>query len=200
MNVDLLLVMKRIVKTKLPVLPLRDLVVFPGMIVPLFVGRDKSVKALEASVARGNSILLVAQKDPNNDSPASSELYNIGVVGQILQILKLNDNTLKVLVEGKGRVKVSKYSVEDDHFIASYKDVKDLAFKETPELLALRRSIYEQFENYVQLNSKINPDVLGTISTIQELDKFADVVSSNLMIKVNHKQESLETTNVGKKR
>lgn len=188
--------MKNIFQNILPVLPLRDLVVFPGMIVPLFVGRDRSISALDASSKVGNKLILVAQKDANHDAPKASQLYKVGVVGQILQIIKLNDTTLKVLVEGKQRVKITKYGTEGGYFIGETKDLQDEHPKDPSELSPLSRSIVDQFENYVQLNPKVNPDVLATIQGMDSLTKFADVVSSNLMIKVAHKQEILESTSL----
>ncbi|MFN5382385.1 MAG: endopeptidase La [Alphaproteobacteria bacterium] len=182
-----------------PVLPLRDLVIFPGMIVPLFVGRDKSVKALEEAGNNGNKIVLLSQKDANTDSPKTSELHKIGVVGQVLQVLKLNDSTLKVLIEGKGRVKVTKYLNEDECLRASVKDLKDVLPQDKTELDALRRSIIGSFESYAQLNTKINPDILVTLQGIEDVSNFADIVSSQLMIKVEHKQEILETLSVEKR-
>ncbi len=191
--------MKNLLQNNLPVLPLRDLVVFPGMIVPLFVGRNKSINALEAASQVGNKLLLVAQKDSNNEAPKTSDLYKVGVVGQVLQILKLNETTLKVLVEGKQRVKVIKYATEDEHYIAQVKDLDDVHPKDPSELSAMRRSITDLFENYIQLNAKVNPEILATIQSMESLTKFADVVSSNLMIKVAHKQEILESNSLTKK-
>ena len=191
--------MKSMFQSSYPVLPLRDLVIFPGMIVPLFVGRDKSVKALEEASHSGNKIVLVSQKDANTDSPKTSELHKIGVVGQVLQVLKLNDSTLKVLIEGKGRVKVTKYMNEDECLRANVKDLKDVLSEDQTQIDALRRSIIGSFEAYVQLNTKINPDILVTLQGIDDISNFADIVSSQLMIKVEHKQEILETLSVEKR-
>ncbi len=182
-----------------PVLPLRDLVVFPNMIVPLFVGRDKSIKALEAAVKAGNKILLVAQMDAVTDDPASKELYKVGVVGNILQVLKLQDNTVKVLVEGKQRVKVVKYLEETPFIQAQIKTLADEIEINVQEVAAIKRSIGKLFETYVQLNTKISPDVLNTISNIEEPSKFADAVSAHLFVKVASKQDVLEQVNVQKK-
>lgn len=191
--------MKNIFQSSYPVLPLRDLVVFPGMVVPLFVGRDQSVKALEESAKSGNKILLVAQKEANNDSPEPSDLYKIGVVGQILQILKLNDSTLKVLVEGKQRVKITKYSTEEGFMVAKVKELKDKPESSSGDIVALRRSIMEMFENYVQLNTKLNPEIIQSVAALDTIGKFADSVSSHLMIQVENRQEILETIDVTKK-
>ncbi len=182
-----------------PVLPLRDLVVFPSMIVPLFVGRDKSIKALESAVKAGNKILLVAQMDAVTDDPASKELYKVGVVGNILQVLKLQDNTVKVLVEGKQRVKIVKYLDETPFIQAQIKTLADELDINVQEVSAIKRSIGKLFETYVQLNTKISPDVLTTISNIEEPSKFADAVSAHLFVKVASKQDVLEQINVQKK-
>lgn len=191
--------MKNIFQSSYPVLPLRDLVVFPGMIVPLFVGRDQSIKALEAAAKAGNKILLVAQKEAGNDAPQASDLYKVGVVGQILQILKLNDSTLKVLVEGKQRVKITKYTTEEGYMCSKVKELKDAVTPPDADLLALRRSIMEQFENYVQLNTKINPEVVQAITSLDTIAKFSDAVSSHLMIKVENRQQILEILDPTKK-
>jgi ATP-dependent Lon protease len=182
-----------------PVLPLRDLVVFPGMIVPLFVGREKSIKALEGAVKTGNKILLVAQMDAVTDDPNTKDLYKIGVIGNILQVLKLQDNTVKVLVEGKQRVKIIKYLEETPFIQAQIKPLMDDGEVNAPELPAMRRSTAKLFETYVQLNTKISPDVLNSISTIEDPAKFADAISAHLFVKVASKQEVLEQTNVQKK-
>lgn len=182
-----------------PVLPLRDLVVFPGMIVPLFVGRDKSIQALEKAVKNGNKILLVAQKDPMTDDPVKKDLYPIGVIGNVLQVLKLQDNTVKVLVEGKLRVKVTNFTDEKSYLEAHVKPFLDEKDYDKSEVPALKRSIMKLFENYVQLNTKVSPEVLNTVSGIDTVSKFVDAVSSHLFIKVEDKQALLEETGVIKK-
>ena len=186
-------------KNLLTVLPLRDLVIFPSMIVPLFVGRDRSISALNAAETNGNKILLVAQKESTKDLPKTPDLFRVGVVGQILQVLKLNDTTLKVLVEGKQRVKVLKYLTKKNHFIAEVDYLNDQPITNNDDYSALKRSVITQFETYIQLNSKINPEVLSFISTTDDLNKFTDVISSNLMLKVQHKQSILEITDINLK-
>lgn len=184
----------------LPVLPLRDLVVFPGMIVPLFVGRDKSIKALEdAGLRTGNRLILVAQKEVNLDNPKATDLHKIGVIGVILQVLKLQDGTLKVLIDGGERVKISKFVDEDGFFKAKSSFLPNEIKADESNLLALRRSILQQFEVYSQLNNKVNPDTLNTITSLDDLEKFADIVSAHLFLKLSSKQELLETTEIGKK-
>lgn len=182
-----------------PVLPLRDLVVFPTMIVPLFVGRDKSIKALEASVKAGNKILLVAQVDSANDDPKIKDLHKVGVLGHVLQILKLQDNTVKVLVEGKQRVKIIKTSEDHGYFTSTVKPLLDKGKDELGELEASKRAIIHQFEQYVQLNPKVTPDIIQTISGIDDLSKFTDAVASHIFLKVPEKQKILETTDIHKK-
>ena len=183
---------------KYAVLPLRDIVVFPHMIVPLFVGREKSVKALEHVMQEDKQILLVTQKSPTEDEPNPDDLYNVGVIGNILQLLKLPDGTVKVLVEGGGRVKVTKY-LED----ADYIEADAIAMKKPEivddELEALGRAVISQFEQYVKLNKKIPPEVLVSINQIEEPVKMADTVASHLTLKIEEKQELLELETAGER-
>lgn len=183
-----------------PVLPLRDLVLFPGMIVPLFVGRNKSIKALESAVNNGNKIILLAQKEENTDDPKIQDLYKVGVIGQILQVLKLQDSTIKVLIEGKEKIRVTKFVTDENEYIQAYIKpfIDDMEGKEE-EIQALRRSIIEQFEIYIQLNTKINPEVLVALNSLEDITKFADAISSHLFVKVKEKQEVLETENIVKR-
>ncbi len=139
--------MKKIFIDSYSVLPLRDLVVFPGMIVPLFVGRPKSIKALETAVQQNNKIILIAQKEANNDDPKPGDLYRIGVVSQILQVLKLQDNTIKVLIEGKERVKITRLLSDDDHLQAFVKPFPDKLPSKIEDITALKRTINEMFES-----------------------------------------------------
>lgn len=173
------------------VLPLRDIVVFPHMIVPLFVGREKSVKALERVMQEDKQILLVTQKSPSEDEPSSDDLYEIGTIGNILQLLKLPDGTVKVLVEGGQRYKVSKYMDSGDFIEAEAKPYKAPEVV-NDELEALGRAVISQFEQYVKLNKKIPPEVLVSINQIDELEKMADTVASHLTLKIEEKQELLE--------
>lgn len=181
------------------VLPLRDLVMFPSMIVPLFVGREKSIQALEAAVKNGNKILLVAQIDSGSDNPTSKDLFKVGVIGSILQILKLQDNTVKVLVEGKQRVKITKFDEEDGYISATIKPLIDKGEVDEEDQEAIRRTIVKTFELYVQLNPKISPDVVATISSITDISKFTDALGSHLVLKVKDKQALLELTDYQKK-
>ncbi|NCT40795.1 MAG: endopeptidase La [Alphaproteobacteria bacterium] len=177
--------------TEYAVLPLRDIVVFPHMIVPLFVGREKSVQALEHVMQNDKQILLVTQKSPSEDDPAPQDLYEIGVVGTILQLLKLPDGTVKVLVEGGERVKVSKYKSDKDYLEAVVSVIKDDTSSDE-ELEALSRSVMGHFEQYVKLNKKIPPEVIVSVNQIEEPGKMADTIASHLALKIEQKQELLE--------
>ena len=178
----------------LPVLPLRDTVVFPHMIVPLFVGREKSVKALENVMQESKQILLVTQKESTVDDPTADDLYSIGTVGKILQLLKLPDGTVKVLVEGEKRVKIN-HIIDNLEFVeANCDDIID----QTPvneELEALARAVASQFEQYVKLNKKIPPEVIVSINQIDEPQKLADTIAAHLALKIDQKQELLELSN-----
>ena len=180
--------------TDYAVLPLRDIVVFPHMIVPLFVGREKSVQALEHVMQEDKQILLVTQKSPSEDDPVAEDLYEVGVVGTILQLLKLPDGTVKVLVEGGERVKVSKYKSDKEYLEASVSDIKDTSSNDD-ELEALSRTVMGQFEQYVKLNKKIPPEVIVSVNQIEEPNKMADTIASHLALKIDQKQELLEFAN-----
>ena len=179
-----------------PVLPLRDIVVFPHMIVPLFVGREKSVRALEDVMREDKQILLVTQKDAGLDDPAVEDLYEIGTVATVLQLLKLPDGTVKVLVEGGKRAEISGY-VDNPEFFQAYGSVREDADEDDSELEALARSVVTQFEQYIKLNKKIPPEVLVSVNQIEEPAKLADTVASHLSLKISEKQELLETKLVG---
>lgn len=184
--------------TKYPVLPLRDIVVFPHMIVPLFVGREKSVKALEdVMIGQEKQILLVTQKNPALDDPSTSDLYTIGTIGNILQLLKLPDGTVKVLVEGIRRVRIVQYSEQAEYFEAFAEPLDFVDERSEEELEAVTRSLISQFEQYIKLNRKIPPDVLVTINQIDDPAKLADTVASYLSLKIGEKQKLLEMAGVG---
>ncbi|MDF1536697.1 MAG: endopeptidase La [bacterium] len=182
----------------IPVLPLRDIVVFPYMIVPLFVGREKSIKALEEAMGSDKYILLVAQKDAQLDEPAPDEIHSIGTLSSILQMLRLPDGTVKVLVEGQKRVRLADYTLTEEYFAATYEEL-DYVLPLTPELEAMMRSIVERFERYAKLNKKIPQEVLATLSTINQPGKFTDTVAAHLMVKLEDKQELLETVVVAER-
>ncbi len=176
------------------VLPLRDIVVFPHMIVPLFVGREKSVKALEQVMNGDKQVLLLTQRSPSEDDPGPGDLYEIGTIGSILQLLKLPDGTVKVLVEGTRRAKVSKYTDREDYLEARAQEIGDDAQK-NEELDALARAVVTQFEQYVKLNKKIPPEVIVSVNQIEEPTKMADTIASHLALKIEEKQELLELSN-----
>jgi ATP-dependent Lon protease len=179
-----------------PVLPLRDIVVFPHMIVPLFVGREKSIRALEEVMRDDKQILLVAQKTANEDNPGPDEIYPVGTVASILQLLKLPDNTVKVLVEGARRARITEFTRTDD-FYEVRADMLDDEVGQRTELEAISRSAIAQFDNYVKLNRKVPPEALGSVTQIEDYSKLADTIASHLQIKIAEKQELLEIANVG---
>jgi ATP-dependent Lon protease len=176
----------------LPVLPLRDIVVFPHMIVPLFVGREKSVRALEAVMRENKQILLVTQRNAAQDDPAPKDLYEVGTVSSVLQLLKLPDGTVKVLVEGGRRAKIAGWKETVSYFEAYVHSVEEPVVDQR-ELEALARTVVSQFEQYVKLNKKIAPEVLVSINQIEDPDKLADTVAAHLNLKISEKQELLET-------
>ena len=177
------------------VLPLRDIVVFPHMIVPLFVGREKSVKALEDVMKDDKQILLVAQKDGSQDDPGPDDIYDIGTVSTVLQLLKLPDGTVKVLVEGGSRAKIVEHT-PNEAFFQAYAEVLDDKESDERELQALARAVISQFEEYVKLNKKIPPEVLVSLNQIENYGKLVDTVASHLTIKVSDKQALLEIDSV----
>src|SRR6187431_1769325 len=178
-----------------PVLPLRDIVVFPYMIVPLFVGREKSIAALEEVMRSDKQILLVAQKNASDDEPTTDGIYAMGTLASVLQLLKLPDGTVKVLVEGTRRAAIKRYTENESYFEAEIERVEEILGAED-EIEALSRSAVSQFESYVKLNKKISPEVLGTISQIEDYSKLADLIASHLAIKIADKQDILEITMV----
>ncbi|MGE3228215.1 MAG: endopeptidase La [Hyphomicrobium sp.] len=176
-----------------PVLPLRDIVVFPYMIVPLFVGREKSINALEEVMRADKHILLAAQKNAGDDDPATDAIYQVGTLASVLQLLKLPDGTVKVLVEGTARARVLRYTDNANYFEAEVERISESVGTKA-EIEALARSAVSQFENYVKLNKKISPEVLGTVAQIEDYSKLADTIASHLAVKIADKQDVLETT------
>lgn len=177
------------------VLPLRDIVVFPHMIVPLFVGREKSIKALEEVMGSDKQILLATQMNAADDDPASDAIFDVGTLANVLQLLKLPDGTVKVLVEGTARAKISAFTERDD-FHEARANVLAEPEEEEVEIEALARSVVSDFENYVKLNKKISPEVVGAASQIDDYSKLADTIASHLAIKIPEKQEMLATLSV----
>ena len=181
--------------TLYPVLPLRDIVVFPHMIVPLFVGREKSVRALEDVMKDDKQILLATQKNASQDDPTSDDIYSVGTVGTVLQLLKLPDQTVKVLVEGGARAKIIKYT-DNPAFFQAWAETVPEKVGDQSEVEALSRAVIGQFEQYIKLNRKIPPEVLVSINQIEDPGKLADTVASHLALKIPEKQELLETETV----
>src|SRR5882672_4548125 len=182
----------------LPLLPLRDVVVFPHMVIPLFVGRPKSIKALEAAMEEGKNVVLVAQKSAAKDEPNPEDLYDVGTVSTILQMLKLPDGTVKVLVEGVQRARIERVLTEKANFEAEI----ELIQSEEPdsnEVEAMRRTLLAQFDQYVKLNKKIPPEVLTSLSGIDGAGRLSDTIAAHLPLKLEQKQQILEMFNVGRR-
>jgi ATP-dependent Lon protease len=177
-----------------PLLPLRDIVVFPHMVVPLFVGREKSVRALERAMAGDRTLLLAAQKDAKSDDPARDEIFPIGTLGSIVQLVRLPDGTVKVLVEGKRRARVRDWGQGDD-FLAVRVEVIEESDEKTVETEALMRSVNTAFESYVKLNKKVPPEMVTTVASVTEPSRLADIVVAHLNLSVEEKQRILEITN-----
>ena len=182
-------------RVTLPLLPLRDVVVYPHIVIPLFVGRPKSIKALEVAMEAGKHILLVAQKSASKDEPTTDDLYHVGSVASILQMLKLPDGTVKVLVEGNQRARINDFIDAKTHFAAD----AEIALIEAPtdnETLALMRSVFTEFDQYVKLNKKIPPEILTSLASIDDAGRLADTIAAHLPIKLEQKQEILEMFSV----
>jgi ATP-dependent Lon protease len=178
-------------KVAIPVLPLRDVVVYPHMVIPLFVGREKSIRALEESMASDKEILLVAQKSASEDEPQLDEIFRIGTVANILQLLRLPDGTVKVLVEGKGRALIDEFITDADYIAAriSLPESKEIDEKEAE---VLSRSLIGQFERYININKKIAPEVMNSLTGISDPNRLVDTVAAHMSLKINEKQSILE--------
>ncbi|MBW8312036.1 MAG: endopeptidase La [Rhizobium sp.] len=183
----------------LPVLPLRDVVVYPHMVIPLFVGRDRSIKALDLAMAGDKQILLVAQKSPDTDDPGADDLYSVGTLAQVLQLLKLPDGTIKVLVEGSARVAIDGYGEREGALTATGKEVDSVHERDERELEVTLRSLMTLFEQYVKTNRKLPPELLTTLSGIDEPSRLADTISAHLGARLSDKQQLLETLEVGQR-
>ncbi len=181
---------------KIPLLPLRDVIVFPHMVVPLFVGREKSIHALDECVNKKIPLFLITQKEATVRNPTEKDIFQIGTIGHILQILRLPDNTVKVLVEGKRRGKILKYIENEKMIMAEVEEIEDVD-KEGVETEALVRSLKSTFENYVRLNKRIPPEMLMSVNSVKEPSRLADLVVSHLNLKLENKQEILEITSPG---
>jgi ATP-dependent Lon protease len=181
----------------LPLLPLRDVVVFPHMVIPLFVGRPKSIKALEAAMEAERRIMLVAQKAAAKDEPSVSDMFEVGCVSTILQMLKLPDGTVKVLVEGQQRARVNRIDDGEAHFTANVTPVEAVTQEgKSSEIEALRRAVMQQFDQYVKLNKKIPPEILTSISSIDDPGRLADTIAAHLPLKLDNKQIVLDLADV----
>ncbi len=185
-------------RATLPVLPLRDIVVFPHMIVPLFVGRERSINALEQVMERDKRILLVAQKNPADDEPEPDEIYSVGTIATVMQLLRLPDGTVKVLVEGVERARITEYVRTDDYFEAGVETMEE-TISDPAEAEALARTVVEQFTTYVKLNKKVPQEAVETISQIADHSKLADTIAAHLAIKLPEKQELLEISDVARR-
>jgi len=180
----------------IPILPLRDVVVYPYMVIPLFVGRDRSIQAIDLAMEDSKKIVLVAQKDPDKDDPKEDELFEVGTLATILQLLKLPDGTVKVLVEGEKRVKINKIHTNDKLFGADITVLDDELDLEEQDMDVLTRTVTAGFENYVKLNKKVPPEVLTSLAGIEEPGRLADTMSAHMVLKVNEKQKVLEVNNI----
>ena len=181
---------------ELPLLPLRDVVVFPHMVIPLFVGRPKSIKALESAMAAERRIMLVAQKAAAKDEPTVSDMFEVGSVATILQMLKLPDGTVKVLVEGQQRARVLHIEDGPEHFVSQVSPIQPETGDVDTEVEALRRAVLQQFDQYVKLNKKIPPEILTSISSIDDAGRLADTIAAHLPLKLENKQVVLDLPEV----
>ena len=182
----------------LPLLPLRDVVVFPHMVIPLFVGRPKSIKALEAAMEQGRQIMLVAQKAAGKDEPKADDMFDVGCVSSILQMLKLPDGTVKVLVEGVQRANTTRITEDEDYFVGEVVPIQPEGMA-TPEIEALRRAVTQQFDQYVKLNKKIPPEILTSIAGIDDPGRLGDTIAAHLPLKLEAKQAVLDLFSVPKR-
>jgi len=184
----------------IPLLPLRDVVVFPHMIVPLFVGREKSIAALESAMKYEKGIFMVAQKNAKKDDPGEEDIYTVGTIGIIIQLLRLPDGTVKVLVEGKNRGMIKEYLPNEDFFLVKIKEIEDIDDDGNDvRKKALMRSIKESFELYLKLSKKVHVEMMGTIAAIEDPSKLADVVVTHLNVKLEDKQKIMEVFNIGER-
>ncbi|MCG6533736.1 MAG: endopeptidase La [Syntrophales bacterium LBB04] len=197
--VDLIKKEKEDKTTSMPLLPLRDVVVFPHMIVPLFVGREKSISALESAMKYEKSIFLVAQKNAKKDEPHEEDIYNVGTIGTIIQLLRLPDRTVKVLVEGRVRGVIKEYLHDEEFFYAKVEEIAELPDPDLQMTDALMRSIKESFEAYLKLSKKVHVEISSTIAAMDNSSKFADIVISNINVKLEDRQKILEIFNINER-
>ena len=191
LNLNILSGVNMVKKQKYPILPLRDIVVYPKMIVPLFVGRNKSIAAMQLAEEEGGHIVLVTQKNPVVENPKVDDLYSVGTLGNVLQMLKLPDGTVKVLIEGLDRVKIDSFEDSSEYMSAVIELMPDKQ-ENNPELEAVIRAVLSQFDEYVRMSKKIPPEVVSSVSQIEDYAKLADTIASHLSLKINDKQALLE--------
>jgi len=184
---------------EIPLLLLRDVVVFPHMIVPLFVGREKSIAALESAMKYEKGIFMVAQKNAKKDDPVQDDIYTVGTIGIIIQLLRLPDGTVKVLVEGKTRGVIKEYLPNNDFFLVSVREIEDVDDRDEIKKQALMRSIKESFELYLKLSKKVHLEMMGTIVAIEDPSKLADVVITHINVKLEDKQKIIEIFNISER-
>ena len=177
-----------------PLLPLRDIVVFPHMVVPLFIGRERSILALENAMSQESPVLLSAQKDARKDDPGEPDIYRFGTVGQVLQLLRLPDGTVKALIEGKGRATIRQYLPNANFYLVEIEEIIE-PYEYSVEAEALIRTAVAAFENYAKLNKKIPQEVLQAVGSIEEPGRLADNLAAHLNIKIDEKQQLLEVIN-----
>ncbi|TCI01618.1 endopeptidase La [Corallincola luteus] len=190
---------ERLERIEIPVLPLRDVVVYPHMVIPLFVGREKSIQCLEAAMENDKQIFLVAQKDASVEEPGTEDVYDVGTVATILQLLKLPDGTVKVLVEGSQRARIEQFTASEDFFEAEVQYLTTQVEMEERELDVLVRSVIAQFEGYIKLNKKIPPEVLTSLQGIEEPTRLADTMAAHMPLKLDDKQKVLEVVSVNER-
>jgi ATP-dependent Lon protease len=183
---------------KMPLLPLRDIVVFPHMVVPLFVGRQRSIKALEEATQRQGPIFLSSQKDAKTNEPTEDDIYKIGTLGTVVQMLKLPDGTVKVLIEGKKRAQIARFVNQPDFFMVEVDEASEVVERNT-EIEALTREVHTTFENYVKLKKKIPPEMVMSVSSIDDPGRLADTIVAHLGIKIEERQNLLETFNAAER-
>ena len=184
--------------SNVPVLPLRDVVVYPHMVIPLFVGREKSVKALEVAMDGNKQIFLAAQRSASDDNPEIDDIYTTGTLSNILQLLKLPDGTIKVLVEGGNRAKVTNFTDVEEYFAADVELIEPAVVSDR-ESEVLTRSLMAQFDQYVKLNKKIPPEIISSLSGIDEPSRLGDTIAAHMSVKLQEKQRILEILDVGER-
>ena len=181
---------------EVPVLPLRDVVVYPHMVIPLFVGRDKSIRALDSAMTSDKQILLIAQKSAETDEPGAEDLHEVGTLANVLQLLKLPDGTVKVLVEGTRRARIDRYTETGDLFVAAVSPLSETLALDEREMDVLMRSALGLFDQYVKLNKKVPPEVLTSLAGIDDAARLADTMAAHMALRLEEKQRVLEITDV----